>query len=176
MFEKNELEKLTAKELLAKCKEFGLQCYRGKSRLTKSELIDSLLNVNNTETKEEDLVPMPGSEKLSELKKEFDSAAEEKVEPEPEKEWINEDKEKYIEEANEGTLIAFLDLKGKPRTAALVNRSSKRKVVKLITEFGWEFIVPYANVLWVRNGTRWPKGVYNMLKGYKNGKEEKTNS
>ena len=176
MFEKNELEKLTAKELLAKCKEFGLQCYRGKSRLTKSELIDSLLNVNNTETKEEDLVPMPGSEKLSELKKEFSSNDEVIVEPEPEKEWINEDKEKYIEEANEGTLIAFLDLKGKPRTAALVNRSSKRKVVKLITEFGWEFIVPYANVLWVRNGTRWPKGVYNMLKGYKNGKEEKTNS
>lgn len=175
MFEKNDLEKLTAKELLAKCKEFGLQCYRGKSRLTKAEMIDSLLNVNNTETKE-DLVPMPGSERLSELKKEFDSAVEEKVEPEPEKEWVNENKEKYIEEAEEGTLIAFIDLKGKPRTAALVNRSSKRKVVKLITEFGWEFIVPYANVLWVRNGTRWPKGVYKMLKVYKNGKEEKINS
>lgn len=170
MFEKNELEKLTAKELLAKCKEFGLQCYRGKSRLTKGELIDSLLNVNNTENANSNIGTFE-IENASDV-----NEVESNVEPEPEKEWVNENKEKYIEEAEEGTLIAFLDLKGKPRTAALVNRSSKRKVVKLITEFGWEFIVPYANVLWVRNGTRWPKGVYKLLKGYKNGKEEKTNS
>lgn len=80
-------------------------------------------------------------------------------------------KERYIEEAKEGTLIAFLDENGKPRTAALVNRSSKRRVLKLKTEFDWEFIVPYDNVLWVRNSTRWAYGVYRILKGYNpNGK------
>lgn len=80
-------------------------------------------------------------------------------------------KERYIEEAEEGTLIAFLDENGKPRTAALVNRSSKRRVLKLKTEFDWEFIVPYDNVLWVRNSTRWAYGVYRILKGYNpNGK------
>ena len=87
---------------------------------------------------------------------------------EPEvKKWVNSDKDEFIEKAEPGTLIAFYDNNGKPRTAALVNRSSNRKLVKLITEFGWEFIVPYSNVLWVKNGTRWPKGIYNLLKGYK---------
>lgn len=80
-------------------------------------------------------------------------------------------KERYIEEAEVGTLIAFLDSNGKPRTAALVNRSSKRRLLKLQTEFKWEFEVPYDSVLWVRNGDRWAYGIYRILKGYNpNGK------
>lgn len=76
-------------------------------------------------------------------------------------------KERHIEEAEVGTLIAFLDENGKPRTAALVNRSSKRRLLKLKTEFDWEFEVPYDNVLWVRTkGNRWAYGVYRILKGY----------
>ena len=75
-------------------------------------------------------------------------------------------KERYIEEAEVGTLIAFLDANGKPRTAALVNRSSKRRMLKLKTEFDWEFEVSYDSVLWVRKGDRWACGVYRILKGY----------
>ena len=80
-------------------------------------------------------------------------------------------KERYIEEATVDTKIAFLDQNGKPRTAALVNRSSKRRLLKLKTEFGWEFEVPYDNVLWVKQGTKWAYGIYRILKGYNpNGK------
>ena len=80
-------------------------------------------------------------------------------------------KERYIEEAEVGTLIAFLDENGKPRTAALVNRSSERKVVKVKTEYDWEFVVPYDSILWVRKGDKWAYGVYRILKGYNpNGK------
>lgn len=75
-------------------------------------------------------------------------------------------KERYIEEAEVGTLVAFLDENGKPRTAALINRSSKRKMLKLKTEFDWEFEVPYSKVLWVKNGQKWAYGVYRILKGY----------
>lgn len=80
-------------------------------------------------------------------------------------------KERYIEEAEVGTLIAFLDGNGKPRTAALINRSSKRRLLKLKTEFDWEFEVPYDSVLWVRKGDKWAYGIYRILKGYNpNGK------
>lgn len=80
-------------------------------------------------------------------------------------------KERYIDEAEVGTLIAFLDEQGKPRTAALVNRSSSRKVVKVKTEYDWEFTVPYSNILWVKKGGKWAYGVYRILKGYNpNGK------
>ena len=88
-------------------------------------------------------------------------------------------KERYIEEAEVGTLIAFLDENGKPRTAALVNRSSERKVVKVKTEYDWEFVVPYDSILWVRKGDKWAYGVYRILKGYnpngKCGNSENTN-
>ncbi len=80
-------------------------------------------------------------------------------------------KDRYIDEAEVGTLIAFLDQNGKPRTAALVNRSSKRRLLKLKTEFDWEFEVPYDDVLWVKKGARWAYGIYRILKGYNpNGK------
>lgn len=80
-------------------------------------------------------------------------------------------KERYIEEAEVGTLVAFLDGNGKPRTAALINRSSKRRLLKLKTEFDWEFEVPYDSVLWVRKGDKWAYGIYRILKGYNpNGK------
>lgn len=75
-------------------------------------------------------------------------------------------KEKYIEEAQPGTLFAFLDDNGKPRTAALTNRSSKTKKVKLITEFGMEFVVSYDNVMWVKRQERWARNIYRILKGY----------
>ena len=86
-------------------------------------------------------------------------------------------KERYIEEAEVGTLIAFLDEHGKPRTAALVNRSSERKLVKVKTEYDWEFVVPYDSILWVRKGEKWAYGVYRILKGYNpNGKCGSENS
>lgn len=75
-------------------------------------------------------------------------------------------KELYINEAEPGTLIAFLDEGGKPRTAALVNRSAKARKVKLVTEYGWEFIVPYDNVMWVKRQERWARNIYRILKGY----------
>lgn len=147
------LEKLTAKELACKCKELNIPHYHGKNRFKKDEMIEALLNAN-TNSNEQDNVPE-------------ESKTTTEVETNERPTWVNKDKEKYIEEAEVGTLIAFYDKKGKPRTAALVNRSSTRRVVKLVTEFDWEFIVPYEDVLWVRRGTRWPKGVYNLLKGYK---------
>lgn len=80
-------------------------------------------------------------------------------------------KERYIEEAEQGTLIAFLDETGKPRTAALVNRSSERRVVKVKTEYDWEFVISYDDILWVKKGDKWAYGVYRILKGYNpNGK------
>lgn len=80
-------------------------------------------------------------------------------------------KERYIEEAEVGVLVAFLDKNGKPRTAALVNRSSKRKELLLETEYNWKFVVPYECVLWVKRGEHWAANIYRILKRYNpNGK------
>ena len=71
----------------------------------------------------------------------------------------------YIEQAEMGAIIAFTLPNGKVKSAKLINRSTKNKKVKLETSYGKVFIVPYENVIWVRTNDRWPRGVYNMLKG-----------
>ena len=166
---KNELLTKTKKELLQICKELNLPRYKGKSELPKDVLIESI--VAATEGVEEQKQDNTQQEtNVVETTQEVEPIVEETIEPVEEvktvKPWEMLDKKKHIEEAEVGTLIAFYDEKGKPRTAALVNRSSSREVIKVVTEFEREFIVPYANVLWVRKGPRWPRAVYEILKGY----------
>ena len=166
---KNELLSLPKKDIMKMCKEAGLPRYKGKTELTKEELVDSL--IANVEFVEEGY---EGDDAIVVKQEEDEEVVEEKVEkPEP---WVMKDRSTLIENAEVGTLIAFYDEKGKPRTAALVNRSSARKVIKLVTEFEREFIVPYDNVIWIKKGSRWPRGVYNLLKGYSsNGNKEAEN-
>ena len=166
---KNELLTKTKKELFQICKELNLPRYKGKSELPKDVLIESIIAATeeNEEQKQDDTQQETN---VVETTQEVEPVVEESIEPveevKPAKPWEMLDKKKHIDEAEVGTLIAFYDEKGKPRTAALVNRSSSREVVKVVTEFEREFIVPYANVLWVRKGPRWPRAVYEILKGY----------
>lgn len=176
------LEGKTKTELEALAKRFNIPRYKGKTKLSKDELITGIVNgVDNdiiighfTDAPISDVITendfiVETQEAVADVPKENIPIAVpvENVIPEQnnnvEIKFI--DRTKYIEEAEPGTLMAFVDNKGKPRTAALVNRSSKRRVVKLVTEFNWEFVVPYENVLWVRNGERWPKVILNILKG-----------
>ena len=196
MLKKDELMQLTNVELSSMCKERKLPVYKGKTHMNKAELVNQLLNYaeTNTETKIETEKPVEVEDHRKAVPKKVKTSSEKRKEayvnnpvisPDLKKElqdqikendtvaenpWRMGNKDKLIEEADVGTLIAFLDNKGKPRTAKMINRSSSRRVIKLVTEFGWEFIVPYDNVLWVLKYERWPKAIYNMLKEYKNGK------
>ena len=167
---KNELLTKTKKELFQICKELNLPRYKGKSELPKDVLIESIIAATEGNEEQTPDVQEQVDDVVEETNPEVEPVVEEEPEPveevKPTKPWEMLDKKKHIEEAEVGTLIAFYDEKGKPRTAALVNRSSSREVVKVVTEFEREFIVPYANVLWVRKGPRWPRAVYEILKGY----------
>lgn len=168
-----QLNGLTTKELLEIAKRYNLPRYNGKNRKTKTELISMLLNY----CEENDLVIMEQEDVLetvdipigaldeSEKNAIYEDVKHNNVENVEQKPWEFQSREIWIEKSEPGVLMAFFDSKGKPRTGAMVNRSSKRKEVKLVTEFGMEFIVPYENILWVKRGTRWPKGIYNLLKG-----------
>lgn len=175
MFIKEELELSKTTELQSMCKDRGISIYRGKGRLNKTELIEALVaygmehpdseveTVSSPELKEElkDIVkdnPVPDV-------KEVNGNEITQVAP-----WVVGDKDVFIEKAEVGTLMAFLDSNGKPRSGKMVNRSAKRRMVKLVTEYDAEYTVSYDMILWVKFGTRWPKTVYQMLKEYKNGK------
>jgi transcription termination factor Rho len=76
-------------------------------------------------------------------------------------------KQEYIETAPIGTLVAFYAPDGKVRTAKIMKRSVKNKKLKVETEYKAEYIIHFQDVLWVRTSNRWPRGVYNLLKGIK---------
>lgn len=74
-------------------------------------------------------------------------------------------KVKYVENAEIGTIVAFKLPDGRVKSAKIERRSTSRRKLKLATQYGAEFVVPYEDIIWVRTTKRWPKGVYNLLKG-----------
>lgn len=74
-------------------------------------------------------------------------------------------KMRYVETVEAGALVAFRLSNGKVKSAKVMKRSSKNRKLKVETEYGASYIVSYEDVLWVRTGKRWPRGVYNLLKG-----------
>ena len=193
MLKKDELMQLKNTELSLMCKERGIPVYEGKTHVKKEVMVDRLIayEIDNAtvENKPTERKAQPKPVKKASEKK-FNTHVVNPVVPpamknelnnmikENEKEtegilntpWVMGGKDELIEKAEVGTLIAFIDDRGKPRTAKMVNRSSSRRQVKLVTEYDWEFIASYDAVLWVKLGARWPKAVYTMLKEYKNGK------
>lgn len=74
-------------------------------------------------------------------------------------------KMKYVENVEIGTIVAFKLPDGRVKSAKIERRSTSRRKLKLVTQYGAEFVVPYEDIIWVRTTKRWPKGVYNLLKG-----------
>ena len=82
-----------------------------------------------------------------------------------------EEKRCYIQDAPVGTLVAFKvkDADGNDRYLAgeLINRSSKRSVIKVRDEDQQEHVIQYEDVVWVKTNRIWPKRIYQLL--YPNG-------
>lgn len=93
----------------------------------------------------------------------------EKISKEPD--W--ESKMNYINKVEKGTIIAF-NVKSKNdvkvKSAKVIKKSTKENVLKCVTSYGKEYIVKFEEVIWVKTGSRWPRGVYNLLKGIKDEK------
>lgn len=71
---------------------------------------------------------------------------------------------KYIDCCPIGTVVAFR-IAEKVKSAKIVKRNKKRQRLKVQTTYGKEFVIDYSDVVWVKLNNRWPRGVYNLLKG-----------
>lgn len=140
MFTKQELMEKKKSEIMKVAESLSVNRYKGKNVLTKEELVDGILKaqqVNNHDGK-------------SNEESQVDS---------------RDVKDRYLDTAKIGCLVAFKIETGKVKSAKIVKRSTSGRKLKVETAYGMEYIVPYENVLWVKTGTRWPKGVYMLLKG-----------
>ena len=160
MARKEELQKMKRDELVEVCKEHGLPHCRGKARLKKDELIETILKAECVEENTKETKSAVDEGKI-------DNREVVEVETKDEKESTNdidEQKLSYIERAEIGTIIACV-IDGKTKSAKIVKRSTKKKRFMVETAYGAQHIVPYENVIWVRTGNKWPRGVYRALKG-----------
>lgn len=149
---RNELENMTKENVAKVAKDLGVKRYKGKSMLSKKELIDGICKV------------MESNDDVTDAKKAISEAGEQEKKVE-----IDRDtKDERIISAPLGTLIAFYEPEtNKLNTAKLTNRNKVKRLIKCETQYGKEFLIPFENIRWVKTGSRWPKGIYNELKGKK---------
>ena len=147
-YTKSQLEGMKAKEIQkVASREFGI---KGAYDMKKGECIDRILEHQRESQKAE----REAEKKVKEAEK-------------------TESKEAYLEGAPLGTLVAFKvpdaaivrPGEKKVKSAKIVGRNISKKKLRLQTEYDAFYIVPFENVLWVKTGSRWPRSIYNLLKG-----------
>ncbi len=76
---------------------------------------------------------------------------------------ISKSKDEYISNAHVGVIIAFKINEEKALSGKVEEIHENKFVVR--TKNGIRFSVLKDNIIWVKTGNRWPKGVYMLLKG-----------
>lgn len=175
---KEILEAKTKKELRVIATELEIT---GRWDMTKPQLIDAILRAKSAKVGEQEEVvdanPQSANDeyKIDNHEGENNVEAESKAENESAGVKVNmEQKMSYIENIEVGTIVAFRLSNGKVKSAKVARKSTKNRKLKLETDYGAEYIVSYEDIVWVRTGKRWPRGVYKLLKGQvdANGKEQ----
>lgn len=167
-----ELDKLTCNDLRGLAKNLNIS---GRWDMTKPELVEAILRAENAEASVDVAGEVKVAEQSANDEREVDNRADDtkdaEAEDKVEKESASvpnidmEQKMHYVENVEIGTIVAFRLSSGKVKSAKVVKKSTKNRKLKLETDYGAEYIVPYESIVWVRTGKRWPKGVYNLLKG-----------
>lgn len=81
-------------------------------------------------------------------------------------------KDEYIENAEEGLIVAFrLNFEArsglkltKVISGKIIENRKEDEIYVVETRNSLRYGVPYSTVSWVKTGTRWPKGVYQEMK------------
>ena len=161
---KEILQNENCKELRNIAKDLNIA---GRWDMTKEELIDAILGAENAMDSKDAKV---ANHSANDECKVDNHAKEVHVETEAKAEnksvCVNmEQKMSYIENIEIGTIVAFRLSNGRVKSAKVTKKSTKNRKLKLETDYGAEYIVSYEDIVWVRTGKRWPRGVYNLLKG-----------
>lgn len=170
MFTVEELSEKKKLEVLQIAKELGVQRYKGKTSLSKEEIISGIIS-KQAEEANKDVEQAEKNVSIVETTETVKNNIVKAVKDLQNKKPILSDEEReakkqaYIDNAKIGVLVAFKTADGKIKSAMIKNRSTKNRKFKVETKYGAEFIISFDDVIWVRTNKRWPKGVYQLLKG-----------
>jgi len=159
MAEVKRYAEMTVKELLAKAKNLNIS---GRWDMTKMQLIEAIVRAEKTDVGGITRVKSATDEITidnDEVNVEIETKRENSVS-------INrEQKQKYLDNIQIGALVAFRVSETKAKSAKVIKKSTKQRKLMVETSYGATSVISFDDVLWVRTGNRWPRGVYNMLKG-----------
>ena len=156
---REELGNMLVVDLRNMASTYGI---KNVKKYKKQELVDMICEIIDGQK------PTVVDEEVSVVVEEDDNNIETVTEELSEEE-IAERRMPYVENAPIDTIVAFKLPTGKVKSAKIINKSTKNRKLKVETAYGAQFVIPYDSVIWVKTGTRWPKGVYNLLKGNHNG-------
>lgn len=154
---REELTKLTVKELDQMCKDMNLPRYKGKTHLNKNEMINNLLRLDF----ENDVKNFITNTVIDVPQKEVKAVGQQ------EETLANESlKDNYIYNAKIGSIIAFVDKKNFTRTGKIVELNSEKRHITVELKSGKKFYIQFDDVLWVTTdeNKRWPKKILYALK------------
>lgn len=160
MERKEELQMLKREELVDICKNYKLPHCRGKARIKKDELIETILEAESTKKGTNETKSAVDENKIDNHQVVEVEVKEEKQSTDN----IDARKLYYITQAEIGTIVAC-KIGNKMKSAKIIKRSTKKERFMVETAHGAQYIVPYEDVVWVRTGRKWPGGVYRALKG-----------
>ena len=168
-YSREQLAEMKVAELKSICKENGIKHYNGKNRYTKQQMIDAIVAFPE-EQQEEQKEEQKEEQQVEKSEKKLEDNPKAKESKCNEEEVKNtedaESKRKaYVENIAIGTIVAFRTQDGKVKSAKVINKSSKYRRLKLETKYGAIYVIKYEDVIWVKTGKRFPRGVYNLLKG-----------
>ena len=169
-YSREQLAEMKVAELKSICKENGIKHYNGKNRYTKQQMIEAIIVAfPEEEQQEEQKEEQKEKQQVEETVKKLEDnpkVKENKCNEEVKNTEDAESKRKaYVENIAIGTIVAFRTQDGKVKSAKVINKSSKYRRLKLETKYGAIYVIKYEDVIWVKTGKRFPRGVYNLLKG-----------
>lgn len=142
---KENLKSFTVSQLRERAKELGIS---GRWEMTKSQLIDAI----------EKSQPEIESEKTKESQESSKMVIGEI------RDYDKSKRMKFVENVSIGSIVAFRCFGGKVKSAKVIDKEKDNKKLILETNYGRTFRVSYEDILWVRMGLRWPKGILQLLK------------
>lgn len=72
---------------------------------------------------------------------------------------------KYLDDLVPGTIVAFRKPDLSVKSAKVIRKSTNDKKLMVQMKFGASKVIDFSDVIWVKTTERWPKWVFNLLKG-----------
>lgn len=166
---RERLMKKNCNELRERAKAFGIS---GRWKMTKEQLIDVILRADS---RAEDATKDDQGESEVDIDK-IESNSRDEADDLIDRGLSDDERAArrmlYIEDAKPGMIVAFRLPDRGTKSAKVILKSTKNRKFKLETKYGAEFVVSYDDIVWVRYGKRWPRYIYGLLKGGKNGRHK----